>query len=79
MPREAVVAWLAAAAGTGESRAAAGEKGVLKQSAVKKGCSDGFAVATTALALQFCRPFLGGEDKFLQRLDPEYYQQASFR
>ena len=43
------------------------------------GCSDGLAVGTSALCLRFCRPFLGGEDKFMSRLDPAFYRQQAFR
>ena len=43
------------------------------------GCSDGLAVGTSALCLRFCRPFLGGEEKFMARLDPGFYSQQAFR
>lgn len=43
------------------------------------GCSDGLAVGTSALCLRFCRPFLGGEDNFMARLDPDFYRQQAFR
>ena len=43
------------------------------------GCSDGLAVGTSALCLRFCRPFLGGEEKFMARLDPRFYRQQAFR
>lgn len=48
-------------------------------SASAAGCSDGLAVGTTALCLRFCRPFLGGEGKFMARLDPAFYHQQAFR
>ena len=43
------------------------------------GCSDGLAVGTSALCLRFCRPFLGGEEKFMARLDPGFYRRQAFK
>ncbi len=43
------------------------------------GCSDRLAVGATAVCLRFCRPFLGGDDKFMARLDPAFYHQQAFR
>ncbi|KAK9839472.1 hypothetical protein WJX81_004216 [Elliptochloris bilobata] len=76
--REAVLAYLWALVGLNERRTAGGEKGVLNREATS-GCSDGLAVGATALCLRFCRPFLGGEDKFMARLDPAFYRQQAFR
>ena len=67
---EAVLAWLAAAAAVGAPRAMAG--GVHAQRAAVQAAlastSDAFAAGVAAVALRFCRPFLGGAPPQLARL-----------
>ena len=51
-------------------------QGVLDRS-VLTGISDRLALGAVMLCLNFCKPFLGGEDRFLERLDPcQYLSQA---
>ena len=77
--REALLAWLAAVAGQCQSRTAKGEgKHVIDQD-VLSGVSDRLALGAMALCLSFCKPFLGGEDKFLDKLDPGYYVAQAHR
>jgi hypothetical protein len=45
----------------------------------RAGCSDRLALGGAALCLRFCRPFLGGEAKFMARLDPAFYEEQAFR
>jgi ubiquitin-protein ligase len=56
--REAVVAWLAAAAASNEDRARVGERAALRTLGLS--CDDGFALSLTSVALRFCRPFVRG-------------------
>ena len=76
-PREALLAWLAAAAGGLSSRASGGDKGALDVAALEGGASDSFALGVVSLALRFCRPFLDPSDKTLAHLDPAYYTTAA--
>lgn len=77
--REALLSWLAAVAGQCQSRTAKGEgKHVIDQD-VLSGVSDRLALGAMALCLSFCKPFLGGEDKFLDKLDPSYYAAQAHR
>lgn len=78
--KEAVLAWIAAAAGVNAVRTSGGEsKGVIDRKPLKKGSSDGFGLGLVALCLTFCKPFLGGEQKHLDRLDAGYYAQHAYR
>lgn len=78
--KEAVLAWLAAAAGISTHRTAGGEsRGAIERASLKHGCSDGFVLGLLGLCLTFCKPFLGGEQKFLDRLDPSYYAAHAYR
>ena len=77
--KEALLAWLAAVAGQCQSRTAKGEgKHVIDQD-VLSGVSDRLALGAMALCLSFCKPFLGGEDKFLDKLDPSFYVAQAHR
>jgi len=49
------------------------------QAPARAGCSDRLALGGAALCLRFCRPFLGGEARFMARLDPAFYQEQAFR
>ena len=91
-PREAVLAWIAAAADAMAPRASCGDKGALEPGAVVGTASDAFALGVSALCLRLCRPFVpaasaGGHQqdqqaaaaalaKALPRLDPAYYAGA---
>lgn len=78
--KEAVLAWIAAAAGISTYRTAGGEsKGAIDRAPLQHGCSDGFVLGLLGLCLLFCKPFLGGDQKFLDRLDPSYYSQHAYR
>lgn len=78
--REAVLAWIAAAGGVNTVRTSGGEsKGVIDREPLKKGSSDGFTLGLLAMCLLFCKPFLGGEQKHLDRLDVGYYSQHAYR
>ncbi|KAL3133458.1 hypothetical protein ABBQ38_007321 [Trebouxia sp. C0009 RCD-2024] len=78
--KEAVLAWIAAAAGVNTVRTSGGEsKGVIDRHPLRKGCGDGFALGLLAMCLSFCKPFLGGEQKHLDRLDVGYYAQHAYR
>lgn len=78
--KEAVLAWIAAAAGVNTVRTSGGEsKGVIDREPLKKGSSDGFTLGLLAMCLLFCKPFLGGEQKHLDRLDAGYYSQHAYR
>lgn len=69
--REAVLAWLAAAAYfTGAPKSSHFER---------RRCTDAFASAPLAIALRFCRPLTKSPAKFLARLDPTYYKASVFR
>jgi ubiquitin-protein ligase len=67
---EAVLAWLAAAAAAGAPRTLAGgvHANPSAVAAARGATSDAFAVGVAALALRFCRPFLGGAPAQLARL-----------
>ena len=75
-PREALVAWLAAAASACGSRASRGDKGALDAAATLASASDAFALGATGLALRLCRPFLEPDEKWFSRFDPSYYADA---
>eukprot|EP00803_Ostreobium_quekettii_P001409 evm.model.scf_992.6 EVM.evm.TU.scf_992.6 scf_992:30174-39528(+) len=75
--REAVMSWLAAVATLGESRTRGGERQAVQS--VMGTQSDGFMLGALSVALRFCRPFMKGEEKFMQRLDPMYYLTNPFR
>jgi hypothetical protein len=60
--REICLAWLAAAMYACEPRTAGGEKAVLHPEYVNLGCSDGFALGVSAVALQFVTPVLSKFD-----------------
>ena len=78
--KEAVLAWLAAAAGISTHRTAGGEsRGAIERASLKHGCSDGFVLGLLGLCLTFCKPFLSAEQKFLDRLDPGYYSVHAYR
>ena len=78
--KEAVLAWIAAAAGTSTVRTSGGEsKGAVDRQALKHGSGDGFMLGLLGLCLLFCKPFLGGEQKHLDRLDYAYYTQHAYR
>lgn len=78
--REAVLAWVAAAAGTSTVRTSGGEtKGAVEKQPLKHGSSDGFNLGLLGLCLLFCKPFLGGEQKHLDRLDVSYYTEHADR
>jgi ubiquitin-protein ligase len=67
---EAVLAWLAAAATAGAPRTLAGgvHANASAVASARGATSDAFAVGVAALALRFCRPFLGGAPAQLARL-----------
>ncbi|DBA74342.1 hypothetical protein WJX77_011104 [Trebouxia sp. C0004] len=78
--KEAVVAWISAAAGTSTVRTSGGEsKGAIERAPLKHGSSDAFSLGLLGLCLLFCKPFLGGEQKHLDRLDISYYSQFAYR
>lgn len=78
--KEAVLAWIAAAAGTSTVRTSGGEsKGVIERQPLKHGSSDGFTLGLLSLCLLFCKPFLGGEQKHLDRLHASYYTDHAYR
>lgn len=78
--KEAVLGWIAAAAGVSTHRTAGGEsRGAVERAALRHGCSDGFVLGLLGMCLLFCKPFLGGEQKFLDRLNPSYYVQHAYR
>ena len=78
--KEAVLAWIAAAAGVNTVRTSGGEsKGVIDREPLKRGSSDGFTLGLVSMCLLFCKPFLGGEHKHLDRLDLGYYTQHAYR
>ena len=80
MGKEAVLSYIAASIGTSTSRASGGEtKGALAAGAVQGSSSDGFVLGLLGMCLIFCKPFLGGEQKFLDRLNPSYYSQHAYR
>ena len=61
-------------------RTSGGEsKGVIDRQPLKRGSSDGFTLGLLAMCLLFCKPFLGGEQKHLDRLDVQYYAQHAYR
>lgn len=70
--REAILAWLAAAAYFTKSPPKSPHFD-------KRRCTDAFASAPLAIALRFCRPITKSPDKFLGRLDPNYYKSSVFR
>ncbi|GMH45929.1 hypothetical protein BSKO_13893 [Bryopsis sp. KO-2023] len=75
--REAVLTWLSAVATMAETRTKGGER----QSLLKSGgtSSDAYTLGALSVALRFCRPFLKGEEKFLQRLDARFYENEKHR
>jgi len=82
-PREALLAWIAAAADALAPRASGGDKGALEPGAVAGTASDAFALGLSALCLRLCRPFSAaaaptpsGRAAALSRLDPSYYGGA---
>jgi len=78
--KEAVLAWISAAAGTSTVRTSGGEsKGAIERAPLKHGSSDAFSLGLLGLCLLFCKPFLGGEQKHLDRLDVSYYSQYAYR
>lgn len=60
--REICLAWLAAAMHACEPRTAGGEKAVLHREYINLGCSDGFALGVSTVALQFVTPVLNRFD-----------------
>lgn len=82
-PREAVVAWLAAAAAVNVDRITAGERG----RALMPASNDNYALSLVAVALRFCRPFVSGflegqpkfRDVLTKHLSPDYYTRAAHR
>ena len=80
LAKEAVLSWLAAAAGTATVRTSGGEtKGALDKQSVRQGSSDGFMLGLLGMCLLFCKPFLGGEQKHLDRLSVSYYSDHAYR
>jgi len=78
--KEAVLAWISAAAGTSTVRTSGGEsKGAIERAPLKHGSSDAFSLGLLGLCLLFCKPLLGGEQKHLDRLDVSYYSQYAYR
>lgn len=78
--KEAVLAWFAAAAGTATVRTSGGEtKGALDRRPLKYGSSDGFMLGLLGMCLLFCKPFLDGEQKHLDRLSVSYYRDHANR
>lgn len=78
--KEAVLAWISAAAGTSTVRTSGGEtKGVIEKQPLRLGSSDSFSLGLLGLCLSFCKPFLGGDQKHLDRLEVAYYSQHAYR
>ena len=69
-----------AIAGTSTVRTSGGEsKGAIEKAPLKHGSSDAFSLGLLGLCLLFCKPFLGSEQKHLDRLDVSYYSQNAYR
>jgi hypothetical protein len=69
MGREAVLAWLSAAGACQGFSDALGKA---------RPCTDVFAMGVLAVALRLCRPILKSPDKFLARLDTNYYESSLY-
>jgi hypothetical protein len=83
--REALPAWLAAAAAANEARADAGsylDRVLSARPALFEASSDGFALGALAVALRACRPFLATpakQEDALRHLAPAFYAAHAHR